>query len=230
MNIDNYVKWTKKDFIGLSIIPLELFMGFIIGKVPFIANNSTLGLFVAVSIFSFGFLTMVFLFKDYLVSQWKFYKNKIWLKLLINILLVIGAFLLLQITRAVIKNLSINDTNVTTYQSILMMFIASIPAFVAPFAEELTFRYLLFLKLPNGFFKVIMFFISSILFGLIHINNFNGNLIQTIPYMIIGGYFALISYFFKNIWGSIITHWIFNSVNSVFPVLFLLVSKLFNLM
>ncbi|WP_235016932.1 type II CAAX prenyl endopeptidase Rce1 family protein [Pediococcus acidilactici] len=39
-----------------------------------------------------------------------------------------------------------------------------------------------------------MFILSSVLFGLIHWNNFNGDLLQMIPYMFVGAGFAVIYY------------------------------------
>lgn len=55
-----------------------------------------------------------------------------------------------------------------------------------------------------------MFFVSSIAFGLVHWNNFQGDIMQMIPYMFIGAFFATIYYFTRNIWQNIITHFMFN--------------------
>lgn len=223
--------WKKKDYLGLCIIPLEFLVGTLLGRLPW-GENKLLAITVNLSIFFAGFLIMLFLFKDVLKEQWKLYKkNKLWLKLFLNIISVIGAFGILAVTKSLInKPLSINDPDALSFSMISIMLISSIQPFIAPFAEELTFRYLLFQKIPKGILKIGMLFVSSILFGLIHINNFNGDWMQTIPYMIIGVYFALICYFFKNIWGSIITHWIFNSINSIVPALGLFIAKLFGLL
>lgn len=169
---------------------------------------------------------MIILFRDFFKKEWNLYKkNRIWLKLILNVLLVGGAFALLNLTRTVsISNLSANDPSPSS-SSLWLMLLASIQPFIAPFAEELTFRYLLFGEISNRWLKIIMFFVSSILFGLIHINNFNGNWVLTIPYMVIVLIFSLIYFFYKNIWGSIIVHWIFNSINSIIPAIFLIILK-----
>lgn len=221
-------KWTSKDFLGLSVIPIEFLLGTGLSYFSFIKKSPVLATSLSLCIFFTGFLVMITLFRDFLKQEWQLYKkNKFWFKLIVNILLVGGAFLLLNLTRTeIISNLSVNDTNFLSTSSLSLMLLASIQPFIAPFAEELTFRYLLFGKFSNKWLKIIMFFVSSILFGLIHINNFNGNWILTIPYMVIGAYFSTIYFFYKNIWGAIIVHWIFNSINSIIPAIILIIVKI----
>lgn len=221
-------RWTRNEFLGLLVIPIEFLLGIGLSNVSFVKNSPWLATSLSLCIFFTGFLVMIFLFKNFLKQEWDLYKkNKFWLKLVFNILLVGGAFALLTLTRATsISNLSANDVNQSNTSSLGLMLLASIQPFIAPFVEELTFRYLLFGKISNKFLKVVMFFLSSILFGLIHINNFNGNWMLTIPYMVIGAYFSIIYLVYKNIWGSIIVHWIFNSINSVIPAIFLIILKI----
>lgn len=217
----------NKEYLGLLVIPLEFLIGTIISRFSF-EENQFLSTVLNVSIFIIGFLVMIWLFKDFLKSQWQLYKhNKLWLKLIINVCIVIGAYGILALSRSFLnKPLSINDSNQLSSTMISLMLIGSIQPVIAPFAEELTFRYLLFGKFNSGILKCIMFFVSSILFGLVHINNFNGDWIQTIPYMLVGAYFAIIYSLFNNIWSTIIVHWLFNCINSVIPILFLVVLKL----
>lgn len=214
-------------YLGLLVIPLELILGTMITKIPFIQNNELLSTCTSTLVFIIGFLFVIFLFKDFLKEQWQQYKaDKFGRKILVSILLVIGAHLLLALSRFFLGNdisgnLSMNDQDTSGMTSIFLLIIATIPPVIAPFAEELTFRYLLFGRFQKKTVKILMFFVSAILFGLIHLNNFNGNWVQTIPYMIMGAYFSLIYYFSKNIWGSIFVHWIFNTVNSVGSLLLL---------
>ncbi|MDP9697481.1 type II CAAX endopeptidase family protein [Paenibacillus cucumis (ex Kampfer et al. 2016)] len=225
--MSNRIGWNKKDFIGVSIIPIEILLGTVLGQFS-LEKNQLLGITLSLGIFLTGFLVMIWLYKDFLSSQWKHYKqNKLWIKLFFNALLVLGAFGILSLTRSLMdKPLSVNDTYSLSNAMVSMMLIGSIQPFIAPFAEELTFRYLLFGKFNSTLLKLLMFFVSSILFGLIHINNFNGDWIQTIPYMIIGAYFAVIYLVYKNIWSNIIVHWIFNSINSIVPAITIVVMKL----
>lgn len=221
--------WSRKEVLALFIIPIELILGMLLGKLTFITENPTIGLLFTLAIFVSGFLVMIYLFKDFLKSEWQRYReNKFWWKILLNIVLVIGAFFILIIVRKVpFVNLSVGDVSELSNFTLGMGLLASIQPFIAPFAEELTFRYLLFGKISNKVLKVIMFFVSSILFGLVHLSNFGGNWLLTIPYMVIGAYFALIYVLFDNIWGSIMVHWIFNSLNSIVPALLMVILKVF---
>lgn len=222
----NKNNWTTKEYLGLAVVPSEFILGTIIGKMPAITNNAWLATCMSVGLFTIGFLVMIFLFKDFLKDEWQKYKeHKLWLKLLLNILLAAGVFAILTLSRQ-IGNLSANSSGSPDNTTISLMLIASIQPFLAPFAEELTFRYLLFGKITNKYFKLLMLFISSLLFGLIHINNFSGAWLKTIPYMIVGLYFALIYHYSKNIWSSIIVHWIVNTINSLLPAIMIIIMKL----
>ncbi|WP_297076497.1 CPBP family intramembrane glutamic endopeptidase [uncultured Enterococcus sp.] len=219
--------WTTKDRLGLLVIPVELLISVLIFKVFFKHLGPNIALIINLVIFGLGFCIMLYLFGSVLKAQFHQYKKRLWLKLLLNIGLTLGAYGVLSFTRGLMgTSLEANPLESITYGSLFVMIAASIQPLLAPFAEELTFRYLLFMKIKPGVLKLIMFFVSSILFGLIHYFNFNGSVIDTVPYMIVGAYFALICYFFKNIWGSIFTHFFFNATNSFFPAILLLLAKL----
>jgi membrane protease YdiL (CAAX protease family) len=57
-----------------------------------------------------------------------------------------------------------------------------------------------------------MFVLSAILFGLVHWNNFDGNIVAMIPYMAVGAWYALIYYWSRNIWQNILTHFLFDFI------------------
>ncbi len=226
--MEKWYKWTAKDYMGLSVIPIEFLVGTLLGKLSLMQTNKILAVCVTVGLFFIGFLVMIFLFKEFLAEQWQKYKQRLWIKLLINALLVVGAFAILNFSRKLLpaSMASAATTDEMSSLSLTLMLLAAVTPFLAPFAEELTFRYLLFGKIKGKGLKILMFFVSSILFGLIHWNNFNGDWVATIPYMVVGAYFALIYYFFDNIWGSIFVHWLFNSLNSIIPALFLVIMKI----
>ena len=220
----------KKEMLGLLIIPCEYILVLALSKLEMFQSNETLKVFLSVGIFFLGFLMAIYIFKDFLKKQWKEYRKKLWKNLAINIVLVVGIYLILIASRLILPKVtpteSLGEATVYTYSILILGFVGSIQPFIAPFVEELVFRYLLFGKINNKVVKGIMFVISSILFGLIHINNFNGNWILTIPYMLVGVYLASIYYFTKNIWNSIIVHWIFNSISSIIPATLLIIAKL----
>lgn len=224
---------TKKQWWGLLIIPLELLIGdylfpFLhLDKDPKISLLSSTGLFLA------GFLIMIYLFHDFLKEQWQLYRHRLFLKLLLSIVLVAIAFFILSFVRRMIPSelLQLRSSENTSGQTLSAGWavLAAVSPFIAPFAEELTFRYLLLGKFSNGFLRIVMLFVQGILFGLVHWNNFNGNVYAMIPYMVLGVYLGLIYLFTKNIWGSIMVHWMLNTMNSMLPALLLFVLSFFGI-
>lgn len=225
----------KKQWWGLLVIPLELIIGDFLFPLLKIDQNPKVSLIATATLFIIGFLIMLYLFHDFLRTQWQVYRQKLFRHLLLSIILVIGAFLILNMVRGLIpsdllqvRNTATDDTAAPSLSAGWAVLAAVIP-FIAPFAEELTFRYLLFGKFTNKILRFVMLFVQGILFGLVHWNNFNGNIYAMIPYMVLGIYFGLIYWFFKNIWGSIMVHWMLNTMNSLLPALFLLILSLFGI-
>ncbi len=224
----------KRQWWGLLVIPIEFIIGqYLLPLLP-VENNPKLGLILSTLIFVAGFAVMIYLFKDLLKAQWQLYRHKLFWRILISMLLVVGAFMILQLVRGIIPAhlLTVKNSGTDSGGAQLSagwMLLAAITPFIAPFAEELTFRYLLLGKFTNRLVRAIMLFVQGILFGLVHINNFGGNVYATIPYMVIGVYFGVIYLLFKNIWGSIIVHWMFNSINSILPALFLFILSFFGI-
>ena len=216
------IKNSPKEFWALLVVPLELIIGNLLVEIPFFKKSANLSLALVVFLAVVAFLIIVITFREFLISQWHLYWTKWgWLKFLINIALVFLTSTVLSLTRTGLDSLSASPKQLLISTGINLL-IAAIPPFLAAFAEEITFRYLLFGKFNQGSLKIIMFFVSSILFGLAHLANFNGDLLETVPYMVLGAYFALIYFFYDNIWGSIFTHWMFNSMNILLPALILI--------
>lgn len=121
--------------------------------------------------------------------------SKTFRRLLLSIVLVAGTFLLLRVVRGLIPSqlLELPSSNSDSAQILSPSWavLATVAPFLAPFAEELTFRYLLLGKVTNRALRLIMLFVQGILFGLIHWNNFNGNIYAMIPYMVLGVLFGV---------------------------------------
>ncbi|MBO0457469.1 CPBP family intramembrane metalloprotease [Enterococcus hulanensis] len=220
----------KKHWWGLFIIPLELLIGDCLFPLLHLGKSPETALLASTLLFLTGFVATIYLFHDFLREQWHLYRSRLFLRLLMSIFLTAVAFLLLRVTREMIPSellqlrASTNPSPQTLNPSWTVL--AAIIPFIAPFTEELTFRYLLLGKFSSKFLRVIMLFIQGILFGLIHWTTFNGNVYAMIPYMVLGVYLGLIYLLSKNIWGSIMVHWMFNTMNSMLPALLLLVLNL----
>lgn len=223
----------KRQWWGLLVIPIELLIGDYLFPLLHLNESPKAALISSTVLFLAGFLVMIYLFHDFLREQWRLFRQKLFLKLLLSILLVVGAFLLLNVVRRLIPSELLQLRNSTSGSSQSLSpdwaVLAAVAPFIAPFAEELTFRYLLLGKFSNKLIQLLMLFVQGILFGLIHWNNFNGNVYAMLPYMVLGVYLGLIYLLTKNIWGSIMVHWMFNTMNSMLPALFLLILSLFGI-
>lgn len=224
---------SKKQWLGLLVVPMELIIGNWLFPLLHLDSDPILSLLASTLLFTTGFLVMIFLFHDFLREQWRLYRHKLFLKLLLSVLLVAVAFLILNLVRRIIPSellhvpSSGNDSGQTL--SPAWAILAAVPPFIAPFAEELTFRYLLLGKISNRLLRIAMLFVQGILFGLVHWNNFNGNIYAMIPYMVLGVYLGVIYLLSKNIWGSIMVHWMLNTMNSMLPALLLFILSFFGI-
>lgn len=207
----------KKGWLTLLIIPIELLIGnFVI--YPTISKYTVLSTIVTVLIFMLGFLIAMFLNREFLKEQWLNFKKKFWLKFILSIGLVVVAQMILTFSRSLIGlNKGENSESLSLWISLLPSLWAMIPTLLAPFVEELVFRHYLFMRFKNGNRIIFwgLWLVQSVLFGLVHWSNFNGNIIQMVPYMVIGAFFGLIYYFSKNIWQNILTHFMFNSIATI---------------
>ncbi len=160
-------------------------------------------------------IVAISMYKDVLIDNWQVWKHH-WLRnLLLAFVSVIGIYVLLAATRALLKTVGLSASGQHGGDMLAMgagiMVIGSLTSLFAPFTEEIVYRHVMFYQFKNsrlGFW--LMFFVQSIAFGLIHWNNFHGVVVQMIPYMVIGAFFGLIYYWSKNIWQSIVTHFIFD--------------------
>ncbi|GEP20015.1 CPBP family intramembrane glutamic endopeptidase [Pediococcus argentinicus] len=215
-----------KTIIAILIPLLELGIGSFIARL--VHNNQWLLVILNVLVFFVGFITAIILFKDVLRDDWKIWKQHIWRNLGLALLGMILTYVILSLVRMGMKPFVAGaavNTSLLSIQTASMGLVASLTTLMAPFTEEIVFRHALFFQWKNN--KVlmwIMFFVSSVAFGLVHWNNFNGDVVQMIPYMVVGAWFALIYYFSKNIWQNIMTHFLFDFVQFASAVLLLVVA------
>ncbi|OCS89272.1 CPBP family intramembrane glutamic endopeptidase [Caryophanon latum] len=220
--------WKKEDFLLLTVIPLELWIGTQLSIIPGINSSSTSLIVSGVLLFIVGMIVCIYWTRDFLAGEWRVYKEKLIRNVALTILLAGGTFLVMKLAKLVVTG-SVSNT-VTTADGeygIFLLAFSLVPAVIAAFAEELTFRYALLGKFRGRGLRAVMFIVSSVLFGLVHLNNVSGDVVATVPYMIMGAYFGAVYMFTKNIWFAIGTHLLYNASISLLPVLLLIVVSLF---
>lgn len=216
---------SKKQSWGLLIIPVEFMISKLLFPLVHLDRHPKTALIASTVLLLVGFLLMLDLFHDFLQEQWRLYRHQLFFKLLLAIFLVAGAFLILWLVRRLISSQLLLSTSSTSGSSQSLspgwMLLAAVTPFIAPFTEELYFRYLLLGKFSTKILRAIMLFVQAILFGFVYGNNFNSNVYTMIPYMVLGAYLGIIYLLSKNIWSSIIVHWMLNIMNAVLPALLL---------
>jgi len=221
-----------RDFTALILIPLQLAIGWLFKLTP-LSDNQNIGIIVS---FILPLLSVCMLIKVYgatLKKCWLDYRKKIWLKVLFSILGAIVIVGILQVVRLIMAQfISIpqgytSGENETAVLPLILTILASLIPLLNAFQEEIIFRHVLFYKQKDiRFLSVFLFLLSAFLFGLIHLNNFDGNIVATIPYMIIGAFLNLVYLFSKNIWYPIGMHITFNFAMATVPMLFISVMQI----
>lgn len=205
-----------KSALGVALILIE----FILGST--IVHPGQSQLVKTMIVFLLGLLVMlgaIWLYHDVLAANWRAYRRHFWRNVVMDFGFMIGVYILLAIVRLGLKlitgsHTALGVTDMLSFQSVgsaSLTLISSSVVIMAPFTEEIIFRHVLFYQWRSKkWLAIIMFFVSSIAFGLVHWNNFQGDIMQMIPYMFIGAFFATIYCFTRNIWQNIITHFMFN--------------------
>ena len=218
------IKWNFRDTFALLLIPIIFINTCIVGKIfPNIIDVS-----IADSIFrGILFIAICVLYKTMLVEHWKYF-NKAKIK---SYLLVFTGAIVLQVIISLTKSIlplgegsqaddvSIDPNSIPFYT---LFIVALGPLFMA-LIEDIIFRYTLLQKLfiSNIIFRVVVILLNSILFGLIHYYNFDGNVIATISFMAAGLFLNLIYIWTRNIWHVLLIHFVNNAVLSLGGVILL---------
>lgn len=215
-------------FIPIIMLVLGTFV------VPLVASGQGAKIVFTVLIAALGFISALLLYGHVLKKDWPAFRRHLWRNLALAVVSVVAAHLLLRFVRYIIGVISgsslaaaAGSLDLLSMQTAALGVLGSLTALMAPFTEEIVFRHALFYQWKGrGILTGIMLIVSSIVFGLVHWNNFDGQIIRMIPYMCVGLFFGLIYYFSKNIWQNIMTHFFFDII-SFLSALFILVVTLF---
>lgn len=222
------LQWQIKDTIALLLIPFEFACIWLFGLTPLAENTAyTAGLTVLLRVLTT--LCAVILFRDVLRADFSLFKRRIWIKLPICFLLALAIPYVLQGIRSILngpQSFAILEAVAGELPVWLFLLTMTLPLFSA-FLEEIVFRHVLFMKFANrGVLSVAMCLLSAFLFGAVHLVNMDGNLMATIPYMVIALLYNLIYLFTKNIWYTLSIHFVFNFMQSAWPLVRLLFIRL----
>ena len=218
-----HIYWQWRDTFALCILPLILFNSYVLDQFFGVSAQVALGDSIFRGIL---FIAVCWLYKTMLYTHWQKYKQAFWRS---SLLVVVGAVVLqvvISFTRSLlpvgesIEKESTIDPNTIAFFSLLIISLG--PLFTA-LLEDIIFRYTLLQKLfvQPCLWRVILVLLNSILFGLIHYHNFDGDLIATISFMAAGLFLNLIYLWTRNIWHVLLIHFVNNAVLSLGGVILL---------
>ncbi|WP_180074275.1 MULTISPECIES: CPBP family intramembrane glutamic endopeptidase [unclassified Acinetobacter] len=218
-----HISWQWRDTFALCILPLILLNSYVLDQFFGVSAQVALGDSIFRGIL---FIAVCWLYKTMLYTHWQKYKQAFWRS---SLLVVVGAVALqvvISFTRSLlpvgesIEKESTIDPNTIAFFSLLIISLG--PLFTA-LLEDIIFRYTLLQKLfiQPWLWRVILVLLNSILFGLIHYHNFDGDLIATISFMIAGLFLNLIYLWTRNIWHVLLIHFVNNAVLSLGSVILL---------
>ena len=218
-----HIYWQWRDTFALCILPLILFNSYVLDQFFGVSAQVALGDSIFRGIL---FIAVCWLYKTMLYTHWQKYKQAFWRS---SLLVVVGAVALqvvISFTRSLlpvgesIEKESTIDPNTIAFFSLLIISLG--PLFTA-LLEDIIFRYTLLQKLfvQPWLWRVILVLLNSILFGLIHYHNFDGDLIATISFMAASLFLNLIYLWTRNIWHVLLIHFVNNAVLSLGGVILL---------
>jgi membrane protease YdiL (CAAX protease family) len=222
------IKLDKRDFFALLIIPLIFLFSFVFSNVSddkyYIALADTLFRGVL-------FLIVCKLYSKMLKEHWHKFKKAKWASWILVILGAIVLQIVISFTKSLLPATSVAETlsnDEDTKVNVAIILISLGPMFTA-LLEDIIFRYTLLHKffIPNNLVRIVVLLLNSALFGLIHYNNFDGNIIGTISYMAAGLFLNLIYIWTNNIWHVLLIHALNNFVLSTLAVIILYVLQAF---
>ncbi|MCL6241993.1 CPBP family intramembrane glutamic endopeptidase [Acinetobacter amyesii] len=218
-----HISWQWRDTFALCILPLILFNSYVLDQFFGVSAQVALGDSIFRGIL---FIAVCWLYKTMLYTHWQKYKQAFWRS---SLLVVVGAVVLqvvISFTRSLlpvgesIEKESSIDPNTIAFFSLLIISLG--PLFTA-LLEDIIFRYTLLQKLfvQPWLWRVVLVLLNSMLFGLIHYHNFDGDLIATISFMAAGLFLNLIYLWTRNIWHVLLIHFVNNAVLSLGGVILL---------
>lgn len=155
-------------------------------------------------------IILILIYKNELKEEFKLFKEKYKEYLSKYLIIYLLGILLMIISNIILSNitnqsLSGNEIKIRDYINKYPLYMIFSSVLFAPIIEEFIFRK----SLKNIFkYKYLFIFISGLIFGILHISNFNNlnEILFSIPYIIMGIDFAYIYYKTNNIFTTLTLH------------------------
>lgn len=226
-NFPEKIQWTSRDSLVLLFIPMSIILGYLLG---FLGLSQTQIALVDTLLRGLMFMILCMAYQSMLKQHWQKFCQAFWRSMLLVVIGGVIIQLIISMTRSLLPispvTQSSNSVNVLTLSFFSLMIVNLAPLFTA-LIEDIIFRYTLLQKLfvKPLIWRIFIVIANSILFGLIHFQNFSGDLVACISFMTAGLFLNLIYLWTKNIWHVLLIHFFNNAVLSLGAAIVLVILR-----
>lgn len=207
--------WGAREWVAVLMIPAIFGIGFLTQAIGLGQTEAA----IADTSFRIGcFALLCVMYRRMLAEHWRAFKSA---KLFSAALVVLGAVAIqpvIGVTRSLLPQ-AVSTAGDAAPDAVLSDPLLLAFLYLGPLAivmvEEFVFRHTLLVELPVWHSKAVAAFailVNGVLFGLVHYFNFNGDIVQTVPYMVVGVFFSLVYLWTRNIWHVMLMHFLNNFV------------------
>lgn len=212
-------EWHLRDTLSVLAIPAIFLAGWISTKIsqdPAVTASTDTAVRIVV------FVALVWVNASLLARHWRAFRRAIWR----SIGVVIAGMILIQVIVSILGSLlgrggtgagaaSGLEGDSQPHIALGVLIFVSLGPMVTALIEDFTFRHTLMLKLPVWASPLLasgVVIINALIFGAIHINNFNGNWLLTLSYAGAGLFMNLVYLWTRNVWHVLLMHGLNNFV------------------
>lgn len=203
--------WSGRDWVALLAVPAVLLCGWLTSllseDVGFRAVTDTVVRIVL-------FAVLVIANRRLLARHWKAMLKAPWRSAGLIVVGMVAIQVVISLIRALLPAATgsagetTSDPESSHIATGVLVFAALGPT-VTALIEDFTFRHTLLLKLPvwsTGLLAGALVVVNALVFGLVHFNNFNGQLLLTLSYAGAGLLMNLVYLWTRNIWHVLLMH------------------------
>lgn len=160
------------------------------------------------------FAALAYANRHMLARHWHAFRRGGWRSIVLVVVGMIVVQLVISLARSAYFAIAgrppeTDSGNLTVQLAFIVLLVASLGPTVTSLIEDFTFRHTLLVRLPvwgNLVVGSVVVLLNALLFGLIHINNFGGNIWATLQYAPAGLVMNLVYLWTRNIWHVLLMH------------------------
>ena len=202
--------WRLPEWVALAAIPTIFLVGWLAET---LTENTSVVAVLDTSLRIVIFVVLAVANRRVLASDWAAFRRGGWR----SWLLVIAGMIAIQLVITAVRALQLatgtggvsQESDATPTVAFGIILFASLAPTVTALIEDFTFRHTLLVRLPVWRYAAVGAVVTvanALVFGSIHLNNFGGNWLGTLPYAAAGLLMNLVYLWTRNIWTVLLMH------------------------